>query len=71
MERFSAKHRQTRETISGSWDEVKDLDKRVWDIWRGELDDTPLCHLPVVDKDGKVRIKKIYDMTDLEGIYLG
>lgn len=62
-----------RKVILGRWKDVQDLDKRIWKIAPWTTVEEPLKRLAVialVDDDGRVSLKEIFTMKDLEGVYL-
>lgn len=46
---FRCVHRQTKEVIEGPFDQVKDLDNRVWD--KVEMDMSPKSHSEIIQSN--------------------
>ncbi len=77
---YRVKHKQTGEKREGMWDDLSNLEKRVWDIEPCiDKQSRPLCeqviakmYRPDEDLDGFYHyIKQIYSLHDLEGVYIG
>ena len=72
MERFAAVHKQTREIIRGTWQDVCDLDNRVWkkkvDV---EVEPEPIAIIEIKQNSKVSILKEIYSHHDLMGVYLG
>jgi len=81
---YKAIHKQTGEIKKGSWDQLCDLDKRIWTLEKvllSKLGLWPLCVLEVLQRQfyseeeggGYTEyfyLKRVYSLKDLEGVYI-
>ena len=83
-QKFIASNRQAKKVIIGMWEDVCDLDKRLWNVRKWESEDVandfqpkPLCYIDIIPKyhsgDDIVDsiFRPIYSHQDLVGVYLG
>lgn len=78
MERFIATNKQTGNVVIGSWEDVCDLDKRIWDVDRSSAypkKQTPLAIIEVASRDTEDDIlvycyREIYSHNELVGLYI-
>ena len=83
--KYKRVHKQTKQVVVGTWEEICDLDKRLWSepeeivatlngrpITRAEAPTVKrLCSVRVhSDHDWKEVWKDIYSMSDLNGMYV-
>ncbi len=68
---MKAVHKQTGEVKSGSFEDLCDLDKRIWDLGPDEEPKPKPIWVTAIRWSGMIVGFPIYDWTELKGYYVG